>query len=196
MSTEPDRSAEPQDPFAPKEHPFVEPEWFADVCERYYETGEVLALPVDELSYGDHELCERLFMNEQDAFLAGLAIREEQARTHASPDHGSSPPPADVSHGTVPPEPWPDHPVGAVLQTLVGRPARVRVHPAVRPAIAEWARALERERPGVWIEFGITEQGKLVAGNERLLRPDSEKPILEVVVRDDEEGGTVWTRVG
>lgn len=134
-------------------------------------------------------------MNEQDAFLAGLAIREEQARTHAAPDHGSSPPPADVSHGTVPPEPWPDHPVGAVLQTLVGRPARVRIHPAVRPAIAEWAKALEGGGSAEWIEFGITEQGELVAGKDRLLRGDSEKPVLQIVVRDDGEGGTVWTRV-
>ncbi len=196
MSTEPERSPQPQDPFAPKEHPFVEPEWLADVCDRYHETGEVLALPVDELSDGDPGLCERLFMNEQEAFLAGLAIGEERAQTDAATGHGSSPPPADARLGVVPPEPWPDHPVGAVLQTLVGRPARVRIHPAVRPAIAKWAMLLQRGGSSDWAEFGITEQGELVAGKGRLLGGDDEKPVLDIVIHDDGDGGTVWTRVG
>lgn len=59
------------DPFSRREE-MVLPDWFTAIEQRWNETGDPLLLPTDELSDSAH-LCERLFLNEQEAFNAGLA---------------------------------------------------------------------------------------------------------------------------
>ncbi len=57
----------------PDDDPFPVPDWFAALEERWIDTGDPLLLPVEELS-DSPELCERLFVDEQEAFNAGIEV--------------------------------------------------------------------------------------------------------------------------